>query len=186
MFLTFYPDVIWLEHSPKTNKCTSIFRSYCLILTTYQGFLSLNPRNVAAQAVNPPLILIYMKGGGGGHSSRLISAFLTPFLKINEHAEHVNGKQTLTVIKALLVTFECGLARRWEDALSARPLERCPQLLGPIIVVVCLFIYLCGFVHTHTHTCIRYEKTLRYFTVYTLFRFRFDASGEVYLTASHY
>lgn len=48
----------------------------------------------------------------GGHSSRLISAFLSPFLKINEHAERVNGKQTLAVIKALLVTCECGLAWR--------------------------------------------------------------------------
>ena len=46
-------------------------------------------------------------------------------------------------------------ALRWGDEgphCRPRPLERCPQLLGLVSVVVCLFVFLCGHTHTHTYT----------------------------------
>lgn len=106
----------------------------------YRGLLPLNPRNVAALAVKPSVILIHMRGGGRRHSSRRISAFQSSFWKINKHAEHVNGKQTFRVIKALVVTCKCG----WV-AVGPGPLERCPRLLGLVSVVMCLFFF-CFFV----------------------------------------
>lgn len=125
-----------------------------LFLITYRGLLSLNLRNVVALAFKPPPILIHMhtcvKGRSGGSTQTDSCQLLSPFSwKINDHAEHVDGKQTSGVIKAPVVTCECGWVGRWEAALSPRPLERCPHLSGLVSVVVCLFVFLCG--HTRTH-----------------------------------
>lgn len=143
-----------LSHCHITDKCIIIFLSwtlYHLIPITYRSLLSLNSRNVAALAFKLPLILIPVLKEMRWEAS-FISAPRPSLWKINEHAEHVNGKQTFGVIKAVVVTCECGEVGRWEAALSARPLERCPQLSGLVSVVVCLFVFLCGDAHTLLHT----------------------------------
>lgn len=60
------------------------------------------------------------------------------------------GNRLFGAIKALVVTCECAEVWRWEPALSARPLERCPQLSGLVNVVVCLFVFA---LWSHTCTC---------------------------------
>lgn len=124
-----------------------------LLLITYQGLLSSDPRNAAAQAFEPRLILMHTctcvkRRWGFGRE-----VVLTPsYGKSMSMLSMWMGNRRLEWSKLSLWPVSAVRLGDERQHCQPRPLERCPQLSGLVSVVVCLFVFRCGHTHTHTHT----------------------------------